>query len=177
MKSRLILFICICSSLFVSGVSFGQEFLNYKNYSEGIQIAYPANWMYSEGKQPLPPSVFFAPENESNLEKPPTEQAVYLLVAHDTSTAYSNISLESYLGHSIRQLQERSVSVNTINKTILAGIPAYQLFFTNPNGNKVELVITVHNGSPYAISYNSTPDKYSIYLSTVQIMLSTLKFI
>jgi len=178
MKSRLLLSICIFSLLILlPSTSFGQEFLFYKNFSEGIQIAYPANWIYSEGKLPLPPSVFFVPENESNLEKPPTEQAVFLLVAHDTTTAYSNIPLNSYLDHSLRQLHERSVSVNMTNKTVLAGDPAYQLFFTNPNGNRVELVITVHNGSPYAISYNSSPDKYDLYLPTVQKMLSTFKFI
>jgi hypothetical protein len=176
-KSELILSVCLCFSLIIPSISFGLAFQNYKNFSEGIQISYPSNWIYSEGKQPLPPSVFFVPENESNLEKPQIEQTVFLLVAHDTRGGYSNIPLDSYLERSLTQLHERSVNVNMTNKTVIAGIPAYQLFFTNPNGNRVELTITVHNGSPYAISYNSSPDKYDLYLPTVQKMLSTLKFI
>lgn len=177
MNPKVIIPVCFGLSLFIPSLSFGSEFLNYKNYSTGIQIAYPANWMYTEGKQPLPPSVFFVPVNESKLDKPPAEQAVYLLVAHDTSPDYNNISLESYLEHSKRQLEERSVGVNMTNKTVLAGVPAYQLFFTNTNGNRVELLVAVHNGSPYAISYTSTPDKFDKYLPTVQKMISSLKFI
>lgn len=65
MNAKLIIPVCIGLSLSIPGLSFGQQFLNYKNYSVGIQIDYPNGWMYTEGKQPLPPSVF-SPSNLIN---------------------------------------------------------------------------------------------------------------
>ena len=147
-------------SIGIASVSFGQQFLNYKSNTIGVQI------------------VFFVPSNESKPDKVVIEQEVLFIIAQDTSVIYQNITLESYMQYVKGRLENRSdfVSNSEPQKTELGDLPAYSMEFINSRGMPGLLFALVNNGKPYAISYVATEDKIYQYLPTVVKMLATLKF-
>jgi hypothetical protein len=120
-------------SIGIASVTFGQQFLNYKSDTIGVQIDYPDNWVYSDSFD----SVYFIPSNESKLDKGVSEQEVLLLVTHDASVNYKNIPLESYLQYIKREFENRSRFIYSSpqpDKTDVGGLPAYSMEFVNMNG-------------------------------------------
>ena len=79
-------------SIGITGKTFGQQFLNYKSDTIGVQVQHPDNWNYTDFLE----IVFFVPSNESKVDKVVTEQQVLFIIAHDTSVI-QNIPLESYM--------------------------------------------------------------------------------
>ena len=161
-------------SIGITGKAFGQQFLNYKSDTIGVQIQYPNNWNYTDFLE----IVFFIPSNESKLDKVVTEQEVLFIIAHDTSVINENIPLESYLQYVKGRLENRSDFIynSEPNKTEFGGLPAYSMEFINSRGMPGLLFALVDNGKPYAISYVATQDKIYQYLPNVVKMLATLKF-
>jgi len=84
--------------------TFGQQFLNYKSDTIGVQIQHPNDWNYTDFLE----IVFFIPSNESKLDKVITEQEVLFIIAHDISVIHENIPLESYLQNVKGSLENRS---------------------------------------------------------------------
>lgn len=175
MKLRLLLPICFSLLLSSVGVSFGQQFLNYNSANIGIQIDYPSNWVYTESS--VSPYVIFLPSNETKLDRSATDEEGGLILARDTTVVYKNVQLESYLEYAKMQFQKRNVTWDEPSKIILAGYPAYQIRFNNPNGMQGILFAVVKDGDPYVISYLGFSNKFDQYLPVMQKMISTLKFI
>lgn len=125
----------------------------------------------------MSPFVIFLPSNETKLDRSGTEQEGGLILARDTSVVYKNVQLESYLEYAKIQFQKRNVTWDEPSKTTLAGYPAYQIHYTNPNGLQGMLFAVVKDGDPYIISYLGLGNKFDQYLPVVQKMISTLKFI
>ena len=90
-------------SIGIASVSFGQQFLNYKSNTIGVQIDYPDKWVYTDFLE----IVFFIPSNESKLNKEVTEQEVLFIIAQDTSVISQNITLESYVQYVKGRLENR----------------------------------------------------------------------
>jgi len=133
-------------SIGITGKAFGQQFLNYKSDTIGVQIQYPNNWNYTDF---LDTSVIH--------ENIPLES--YL--------QYVKGRLEN---------RSDFIYNSEPNKTELGGLPAYSMEFINSRGMPGLLFALVDNGKPYAISYVATQDKIYQYLPTVVKMLATLKF-
>jgi hypothetical protein len=161
-------------SIGIASVSFGQQFLNYKSNTIGVQIDYPDEWVYTDFLE----IVFFVPSNESKLDRVVTEQEVLFIIAQDTSVISQNITVESYIQYVKGRLENRSdfVSNSEPQKTELGDLPAYSMEFINSRGMPGLLFALVNNGKPYAISYVATDDKIYQYLPTVVKMLATMKF-
>jgi hypothetical protein len=171
---KLIVPVILALGLFTPTI-FADGVKNYKNFSIGIQVDYPRDWSYSESKGY--PFVFFLPSNDSQPNTAPIDQKVYLLMARDTTISSGDIPPEKYLKYAMMQLQNRKAILGLANRTLLAGEAAYQLFYTNKNGNKGELFVVVHNDSPYTISFVAPSNKFSQYLPVIQNIISSLKFI
>jgi hypothetical protein len=80
-------------SIGIASVSFGQQFLNYKSNTIGVQIDYPDKWVLE--------IVFFIPSNESKLDKVVTEQEVLFIIAQDTLS--TRISLWNHTYNTLRE--------------------------------------------------------------------------
>ena len=172
LSCSIVIFVLLLS-IDITGKTFGQQFLNYKSDTIGVQIQHPDSWNYTDFLE----IVFFIPSNESKLDKVVTEQQVLFIIAHDTSVI-QNIHLESYLQYVKGRLENRSDFIynSEPNKTELGGLPAYSMEFINSRGMPGLLFALVDNGKPYAISYVATQDKIYHYLPIVAKMLTTLKF-
>ena len=84
-------------SIGIASVSFGQQFLNYKSNTIGVQIDYPDKWVYTDFLE----IVFFIPSNESKLDKVVTEQEVLFIIAQDTLS--TRISLWNHTYNTLRE--------------------------------------------------------------------------
>ena len=160
------------------------NFLTHENLAYGIKVQYPSNWLekvdnYSSIDPYVVVATFFSPLESSSDRY----QECVQIVIDNSSTLASD--LEQYMLENIILTRKsytdfRLLSSNSINVR-LADNPAYVTLYeySDPKFGiiKVEETGTLVQGKGYYIQYFAEPEKYPIYLPTIQTMFDSFALV
>jgi MgtE intracellular N domain/PsbP len=158
--------------------STASSFLTYENHTLGIKIQYPAEW----NKTNVNNSVIFSSPLEGSSDK----FTEYLSIEFDVPLPpqYNNISSAELVSEVIPLLRESLLDFELHESkpiTLKDGSIASTILYTASNpqyGILKELDIEViKEGKLYEIVYAAKPQKYSIFLPTVQQMMNSFEFV
>jgi hypothetical protein len=153
------------------------NFLTYQNSTLGIEIQYPCNWeKKNEPSADIPNySVYFS-SPESHSEKYADNIRIY----YQPAGKHANVD-EFTSAHIIYERQKYpDFRLVESNATTLAGNQAHRLVYTYTNSKlhvmvKAMEVYTITGDKVYTIAYYTQPERYYIYLPTIQKMVDSLK--
>lgn len=160
------------------------NFLTHENLAYGIKVLYPSNWLekvdnYSSNDPYLVVATFFSPL-ESSADR--YQECVQLVIDKSPSLASD---LEQYMLENIILTREsytgfRLLGSNSINVR-LADNPAYDTLYeySDPRFGiiKVKETGTIIGGKGYYIQYFAEPEKYPVYLPTIQTMFDSFALV
>jgi serine/threonine-protein kinase len=137
----------------------------YDNPTFGIRIQYPSDW----GRLDLSflqdsANIDFYPLDDTSLAKN--------LKIQVNNLPFHNMTLEEYTSTQINPAEE-----NLLNQSIttLAGIPGYEIVFTNIAGLKTMQVWTIKDDKAYIITYVAKEADYQKDLQVAQKMIDSFE--
>ena len=152
------------------------NFLVYVLPEYGLKIIYPAAWQTVSNKAFLRNNIVvgFGIPKDNPADLSFDSLCVYAL---DMPANYS-ISLEEFIDLVTHDSKDTCPEFNLIESmpTTLAGVPAYQIVFTE-TGQKKLIVSAIKGSKVYMISYGARPERYLKNLSTVEQMIVSFEFL
>jgi hypothetical protein len=160
-------------------------FLTYENTTYGIKIQYPVGYGWQIG--------FANQTSEDNVStyivafrSPPDRVsdtvAETVNIAMENLPPEENISLDAYSTFQISDLtlSATNFDLKESTQTVLAGIPAYKIVYSQTLQQiplQVMQVWTIKDNKAYVLTFIAEAAKYSTFLPTVQKMIDSFEFI
>jgi hypothetical protein len=151
------------------------NFLTYQNPTYAIKIQYPSDWTLSQTGLRDYTNIIAFYSSLQNLTAVPEQLLLSM-------THYSqNVTLNDYSKLVNATLKQPGVQIVEAKQvTLTSGTPAYSIVFIPPPSNvpfkpEIMLVWTVKGNNVYTLSFNGDAAKYSLYLPTIQKMISSFE--
>ena len=152
------------------------DFLTYQDAATlGIKVDYPPGWIHELHAGGL---VTFIASQGSNSNTYPAG----LGIAVQDLKSKKNMPLSEITKVQIKNLSQNHPDFRLVESTEvkLAGNIAHKIVFTATDSLKHERkamqIWTLHGGRVYLITYKAEPEKYSVYLPTIQRMVDSFQF-
>jgi hypothetical protein len=160
-------------------------FLPYENTTYGIKIQYPAGygWQIGLAIQTSEDNVYnFIVAFRSPLDRVSDTVAETVNIAMENLPPEENVTLDAY---STLQISDLTLSGTNFDlkesaPTILAGIPAYKIVFSETLQQvpiQVMQVWAIKDNKAYVLTFTAEAPKYSTYLPVVQKMIDSFGLI
>jgi hypothetical protein len=176
----------------------------YESMDDGIRIKYPAAWSFnSETFHPNLIVTFHPPPIDASKilaqiindlrdqDQATLEKKLQSILGSSASISLwvfpsSNQPLSNYVKEKMEEIQETAPKFNKLTNIqfvyIGAGesIPAYQLSYMFDLGGEnkgVKTIWTIHNGKAYQFIYLADLEIFTSHLSSIEVMIHSLKFI
>jgi hypothetical protein len=166
------------TSVNVTNTTAGPAFAPYENSQLGIKIEYPVNWQQRNQGDPQSYPVFYLPP--SNNSVPSLFERLHIYVYDSENRALDQVvsrDLTRYKEHLISNFTNTELSKN---KTLLAGLPAYNLVYSGMEGPYTFKAIefwTLKGDKVYNILYIAPVAQYDRNLPVVQKVIDSFKII
>jgi hypothetical protein len=152
------------------------KFRKYESLEYNLKIDFPDTWRKIDKtteSQPFIVAFRRLKENPSDLYLESVDIQV-----RDTPTNISNVSLGQYIELQIKNLKAVNPDFSLVESTptTIAGNAAHQLLYIS-KGDKRLFFSTIKGDKIYNITYNSKPEKYQEYLSTIEQMIASFEFL
>jgi eukaryotic-like serine/threonine-protein kinase len=152
------------------------KFRKYESPEYNLKIDFPDTWRKIDKtteSQPFIVAFRRLKENPSDLYLESVDIQV-----RDIPTNISNISLSQYIELQIKNLKAVNPDFSLVESTptTIAGNAAHQLLYIS-KGDKRLFFSTIKGDKIYNITYNSKPEKYQEYLSTIEQMIASFEFL
>jgi eukaryotic-like serine/threonine-protein kinase len=152
------------------------KFRKYESPEYNLKIDFPDTWRKIDKtteSQPFIVAFRRLKENPSDLYLESVDIQV-----RDIPTNISNISLSQYIELQIKNLKAVNPDFSLVESTptTIAGNAAHQLLYIS-KGDKRLFISTIKGDKIYNITYNSKPEKYQEYLSTIEQMIASFEFL
>jgi hypothetical protein len=152
--------------------SFAPQFVPYENFTLGIRIKYPADWLKQD--QPGIPLVgfFSPPEGPMDFFRENLTVAVEELAP--------GVTLQQYVDRSLAAARTNMPNFNIIasQSASLANLPAYEMLFTWSPGPillQCRLLTVLKGNRSYSINYTAESGKYEKFLPAAQTMIDSFE--
>jgi eukaryotic-like serine/threonine-protein kinase len=152
------------------------KFRKYESPEYNLKIDFPDTWRKIDKtteSQPFIVAFRRLKENPSDLYLETVDIQV-----RDIPTNISNMSLGQYIELQIKNLKAVNPDFSLVESTptTIAGNAAHQLLYIS-KGDKRLFISTIKGDKIYNIMYNSKPEKYQEYLSTIEQMIASFEFL
>jgi eukaryotic-like serine/threonine-protein kinase len=152
------------------------KFRKYESPEYNLKIGFPDTWRKIDKtteSQPFIVAFRRLKENPSDLYLESVDIQV-----RDIPTNISNMSLGQYIELQIKNLKAVNPDFSLVESTptTIAGNAAHQLLYIS-KGDKRLFISTIKGDKIYNIMYNSKPEKYQEYLSTIEQMIASFEFL
>jgi eukaryotic-like serine/threonine-protein kinase len=152
------------------------KFRKYESPEYNLKIDFPDTWRKIDKtteSQPFIVAFRRLKENPSDLYLETVDIQV-----RDIPTNISNMSLGQYIELQIKNLKAVNPDFSLVESTptTIAGNAAHQLLYIS-KGDKRLFFSTIKGDKIYNITYNSKPEKYQEYLSTIEQMIASFEFL
>ena len=152
------------------------KFRKYESPEYNLKIDFPDTWRKIDKTTESQPFIIAfrrLKENPSDLYLESVDIQV-----RDIPTNISNISLSQYIELQIKNLKAVNPDFSLVESTptTIAGNAAHQLLYIS-KGDKRLFFSTIKGDKIYNITYNSKPEKYQEYLSTIEQMIASFEFL
>jgi eukaryotic-like serine/threonine-protein kinase len=152
------------------------KFRKYESPEYNLKIDFPDTWRKIDKtteSQPFIVAFRRLKENPSDLYLESVDIQV-----RDIPTNISNMSLGQYIELQIKNLKAVNPDFSLVESTptTIAGNAAHQLLYIS-KGDKRLFISTIKGDKIYNIMYNSKPEKYQEYLSTIEQMIASFEFL
>ena len=146
----------------------------FTDNAAGFQMQVPQGWTRAQpspvaGQPPIAVIVYLPTGNQSEL--------LYVNNVSAQGATFDNVT-SSNLEKTQSLVNSNQITMQESGLTSVDGQNAYKLVYTiNSSGLQCMQVWTVNNDTVYNLTYNALPQHYTQYLSTVQNMVNSFKFI
>ena len=176
--TSVLIFICIWLFLLVAIVAINQHitiaqsaelnFVPYSNPTFGIRTEYPADWERLDLSFLLNDSadIDFYPLDDTSGSK-------HVRIQVETILPAQNMTFERYIDAEINSVEGQIVESNS---TILAGLPAHEIVFTNVELKTMQ-VWTIKDNRAYAIIYVAEEEDFEDDLPVAKRMKESFRII
>lgn len=149
-------------------------FLKYESPEYNLKIDYPNTWQKRDKTTESQPFIVAFRRAKEN----PSDSYLESVDIHVRDIPTSNISLNQYIELQIKNLKAVNPDFSLIESTptTIAGNTAHQLLYIS-KGDKRLFISTIKGEKIYNIMYNSKPNNYMKYLSTVEQMIASFEFL
>ena len=160
-------------------------FLRYENTTYGIKIQYPAGygWQLSLSNQTSEDNVYnYIVAFRSPRDRVSDSVIETVNIAMENLPPEENITLDAYSTIQISDLTQSATNfdLKESTPTILAGIPAYKIVYSEILQQaplQVMQVWAIKDNKAYVLTYIAEAPKYSTYLPVVQKMIDSFEII
>src|SRR5829696_6413204 len=142
-----------------------------------IKIKYPATW-HRIDKQDLKPPVVIAFRSSKETSSDPFLESIAISVLPVSSDLGKSLTPQKCADSTIQSFKKKNSDFVLLESTAItvAGLPAQQVVFT-ASGRKYLYIFTPRANRVYFIIYVSMPEKYLKFLSTIEQMITSFKFV
>jgi serine/threonine-protein kinase len=150
------------------------NFRKYESIEYKLKMDYPTTWHKIDKTSDSQSFVLAFRRLKGN----PSDSYLESLDIQVRDIPTSNISLSQYIELQIKNLKAVNPDFSLVESTptTIAGNAAHQIVYI-AQGDKKLFISTMKGDKIYNIMYNSRPEKYLEYLSTVEQMIASFEFL
>lgn len=149
-------------------------FLPYLNFTKGIRLKYPADWVKEE-RMPDPVIVIFLSQAEGPTDR--FRENVNIMM----ETLPPGVTLQNYVDYSLNTLKNTpGSSLIESGPTTMANLPAYKTIFSVNNGQMIlqyQQISTCKGNKVFTVTYTAEKANYDKFLSTIETLIGSIEIV